>query len=241
MITDFCQTHIKFSENVAERKESSKMRKAEKKKEKDEVQLRKHGGQGLGGAARQTTREEDARQFRGTLQPHKRGLPAAGRGTPVKKGKGLSKKTKAACRAGDARGEASGMREEEEGRECAVHGFTTAATHPTQGCIQGSMRCDRQDHIMGSCRGATGTVACECSIVEGGTDRRGRNRGKAPGDPSTGTAGGKGMTMADKERTAMDRCYEVDIGDRVEIDTHDEGTDCAGGGHEHAVEGRHRV
>ena len=32
------------------------------------------------------------------------------------------------------------------------------------------------------------------------------------------------MTMADKERAAMDRCYEVDIGDRVEIDTHDEGT-----------------
>ena len=32
------------------------------------------------------------------------------------------------------------------------------------------------------------------------------------------------MTMADKERAAMDRCYEVGIGDRVEIDTHDEGT-----------------
>ena len=32
------------------------------------------------------------------------------------------------------------------------------------------------------------------------------------------------MTMAAKERAAMDRCYEVDIGDRVEIDTHDEGT-----------------
>ena len=32
------------------------------------------------------------------------------------------------------------------------------------------------------------------------------------------------MTKADKEREALDRCYEVDIGDRVEIDTHDEGT-----------------
>ena len=32
------------------------------------------------------------------------------------------------------------------------------------------------------------------------------------------------MTRADKERAAMDRCCEVDIGDRVEIDTHDEGT-----------------
>ena len=114
----------------AERKASTKRRKAEKKKEKNEIQLRKHGGQGLGGAARQTTREEDARQFRGTLQPSKRGLPAAGRGKSGKKGKGLSKKTKAACRAGDARGEASGMGEGEEGRECAVHGCTRAATHP---------------------------------------------------------------------------------------------------------------
>ena len=76
-----------------ERKENSKRRNAEKKKEKDEVQLRKHGGQGLRGAARQTTREEDARQFRGTLQPRKRGLPAAGRGKQVRKGKGLSKKS----------------------------------------------------------------------------------------------------------------------------------------------------
>ena len=32
------------------------------------------------------------------------------------------------------------------------------------------------------------------------------------------------MSKADKERAAMDRCYEVDIGDRVEIATHDEGT-----------------
>ena len=32
------------------------------------------------------------------------------------------------------------------------------------------------------------------------------------------------MTQADKDRQAMDRCYEVDIGDRVEIDTHDAGT-----------------
>ena len=32
------------------------------------------------------------------------------------------------------------------------------------------------------------------------------------------------MTKADKEREVMDRCYKVDIGDRVEIDTHDEGT-----------------
>ena len=31
-------------------------------------------------------------------------------------------------------------------------------------------------------------------------------------------------SKADKEREAMGRCYEVDIGDRVEIDTHDEGT-----------------
>ena len=32
------------------------------------------------------------------------------------------------------------------------------------------------------------------------------------------------MTQADEERAAMDRCYEVDIEDRVEIGTHDERT-----------------
>ena len=63
-----------------------------------------HGGQGLLSAARQTmaTKEEDERQFRGTLQPRKKGLPAAERGKQVKKRKGLSKKTKAACMAGRA-------------------------------------------------------------------------------------------------------------------------------------------
>ena len=82
----------------AERNENSKRRNAEKKKENDEVELRKHRGQRLQGAARQTrtTKEGDVRQFRDTLQPRKRGLPAAGRGKQVKKGKGLSKKTKAA-------------------------------------------------------------------------------------------------------------------------------------------------
>ena len=35
---------------------------------------------------------------------------------------------------------------------------------------------------------------------------------------------GKRSTQADKERAAMDRYYEADIGDRVETDTHDEGT-----------------
>ena len=30
--------------------------------------------------------------------------------------------------------------------------------------------------------------------------------------------------MVNKERAAMDRCYEVDIGSRMEIDTHGEGT-----------------
>ena len=122
------------------------------------------------------------------------------------KGKGLRKKTKAACRAGDARGEASGTGDGEEGMECTVHGCTRADTHPAQGCTQCSMRCGRQDHIMVSCRGAKGMVACECSIVEEVTDRRGRNRGKAPGDPPTGTARGNGMSMTDKEREAMGRC-----------------------------------
>ena len=32
------------------------------------------------------------------------------------------------------------------------------------------------------------------------------------------------MMKTDQERAAMDRCYEVDIRDRVEVDTHDEGT-----------------
>ena len=169
------------------------------------------GSLGLGGTARQTTREEDARQFKGTLQPHKKGLPAAGRWKPVRKGKGLSKKTKAACRAGDARGEGSGAREEAVGGpgDCAVHGCTRAATHPAQGCTQGSMRCDRPDHIMVSCRGGEGMVACECSIAEVATGRYGRTRGKVSGDPPTGKAGGKGMTMSDKERAAIGRFYEA--------------------------------
>ena len=53
-----------------------------------------------------------------------------------------------------------------------------------------------------------------------------------------GKAGGKRLTKADKERAAMDRRYEVDIGDRVEIDTHDEGTvQGPRGGDERAIEG----
>ena len=58
--------------------------------------------------------------------------------------------------------------------ECAVRGCTRAATHPAQGCTQGSMRCDRPDHIMVSCRGAKGMVACECSVAELGTNKYGR-------------------------------------------------------------------
>ena len=38
------------------------------------------------------------------------------------------------------------------------------------------------------------------------------------------TKGTLKIPKADKERAAMVRCYEVYIGDRVEIDTHDEGT-----------------
>ena len=71
----------------AERNENSKRRKVGKKKEKNEVELRRHGGQGLLSAAQQTTKEEDERQFRGTLQPREKGLPAAGRGKQVKKRK----------------------------------------------------------------------------------------------------------------------------------------------------------
>ena len=66
-------------------------------------------------------------------------------------------------------------------------------------------------------------VACECSIAGVATDRHGRTGGEVSGDSLTGKTGGKSMTRADKERAAIDRCYEVDIGDRVEIDTHDEG------------------
>ena len=108
--------------------------------------------------------------------------------------------------------------------ECAGHGCTRAATHPTQGYTQGSMRCDRPDHIMASCRGAKCMVACECSAAEVGTNRYGRTWQNVSGDLPTGKAGGKSLTMADKKRAAMDRCYEMDIGDRVEIDTHNEGT-----------------
>ena len=67
-------------------------------------------------------------------------------------------------------------------------------------------------------------VACGCGIVEGVKGRRGRSSGQYQRDPPTGTATGTGMTRADQERAAVGRCYEVDIGDRVEIDTHDEGT-----------------
>ena len=107
---------------------------------------------------------------------------------------------------------------------CAVRGCTSAATRPAQGCTQGSRRHDRPDHMMVSCRGAKGMVACEYSVAEVVTDKYGRTWQKVSGDPTTGSAGGKRATKADKERAAMDRCYEVDIGDRVDIDTHDEGT-----------------
>ena len=81
---------MKAEAQEAERKENTKRRKAETENEKDEVQRRKHGGQGPGGTctAQQTTREEDKRQFKGTLQ-HTRGLPAAGRGREVRKVQGL--------------------------------------------------------------------------------------------------------------------------------------------------------
>ena len=55
----------------------------------------------------------------------------------------------------------------------------------------------------------------------------GRGEFKYSGDKPTRKKGTPTiiMTKADKERAAMDRCYEVDIGDRVEIATrHDEGT-----------------
>ena len=61
-------------------------------------------------------------------------------------------------------------------------------------------------------------VTCGCGVAEVATDRYSRTWQKVSGDLPTGKAGGKRMTQADKERAAMDRCYEVDIGDRVEID-----------------------
>ena len=115
-----------------EREENREKRNAEKKREKDAVELRRHGGKGLRGAARHTTREEDERQFRGTLRPRKQGLPAAGRGKKAKKGRGLSKRTRAACKAGDEREEVRGEGEGDPSGECTVHGCTGAATHPAQ-------------------------------------------------------------------------------------------------------------
>ena len=59
-----------------------------------------------------------------------------------------------------------------------------------------------------SCRGEKGMVACGCGIAEGLNckGRRGGSSGQHPGDLPTGTARGTGMTEADTERTAMDRC-----------------------------------
>ena len=108
--------------NETERKGSAKQRKAAAQQDKDRVQYRQHG-QGLDGVVTRTTREEDERQYRQTLQPHKRGLPAAGKWRKGKKGKGLSKRTKAACRAGDEQSRNADRAEEEEG-ECAVLGCT---------------------------------------------------------------------------------------------------------------------
>ena len=105
--------------------------------------------------ATRTTKEENERQYRRTLRPHKRGLPAAGKGRKGKKGKGLSKRTKAACRAGDEQSRDAVRAEEAEG-ECAVLGCSRAATQPALGCTKGSRRCDRLDHVMAACRGKGG-------------------------------------------------------------------------------------
>ena len=66
-------------------------------------------------------------------------------------------------------------------------------------------------------------VVCDCCVAVVDRDRYGRARGKNSGDLPV-RAKGTQMSKADKERAAMDMCYEVDIDDRVEIDTHDEGT-----------------
>ena len=204
------------------RKESAKQRKAAVRLDKDRVQHRQHG-QGLDGVAMRTTREENERQYGQALRPHKRGLPAAGKGRKVKKVTGLSKRTKAACRAGDEQSRDTDRAEEAEGA-CAVRGCNRAATQPALGCTKGSRRCDRLDHVMAACRGKGGMVACDCCVVEVDRDKYGRTRKKYSGDLPARARGTQKMSKADKERAAMDRCYEVDIGDRVEIDTHDEGT-----------------
>ena len=170
-----------------------------------------------------TTREEDERQYKQELQLHKRGLPAAGRGRKGKKEKGLSKKTRAACKAGNKQSRDADRAEEVEGG-CAVLGCSRAATHPALGCKVGSRRCDRLDHVMAACRGEEGMVACDCCVAEVDRDRYGRARGNNSGDFPTRKKGTPTMTKADKERAAMDKCYEVDIWDRVGIDTHDEET-----------------
>ena len=98
----------------AVRKASAKQRKAAARQDKDRVQHRQHG-RGLDGVATRTTREENESQYGQALRPHKRGLPAAGKGRKGKKGKGLSKRTKAACRAGDGWSRDAVREEEAEG------------------------------------------------------------------------------------------------------------------------------
>ena len=67
----------------------------------------------------------------------------------------------------------------------------------------------------------------------------GRTWQKVSGDPTTGSAVGKRAKRPNKERAAMDRCYEVDTRDRVEM-TRMMRPQCRGG-NEHAVEGEGRV
>ena len=162
------------------RKYSAKQRKAAARQDKDREQHRQHG-QGLDGVATRTTREENESQYGRALRPHKRGLPAAGEGRKKKRGTGLSKRTKAACRAGDEQSRDADRAEEVEG-ECAVLGCSRAATQPALGCTKGSRRCDRLDHVMAACRGKGGMVACDCCVAEVDRDKYGRTREKNSGD-----------------------------------------------------------
>ena len=128
--------------------------------------------------------------------------------------------------------------------ECAVKGCKRAATHPARGARNaargtGAMNQMCDGILQGA--GAQGMVLsrCERCVAEVGRDRYGR---WSLAESLRGSAqGGIRPPKGDKARAAMDRCYEVDIGDMVETDTHNKGTVSARGNNKHAAEGSGRV
>ena len=155
------------------------------------MQRREHGGRGLGGTAKRTTRVRGRRMpVRGQAAAAHEGPACSMARVKGKKVERLQQEDQGSLQGGGCT--EGGHSEGEEAVEggCAVRGCTSAATRPAQGCTQGSRRRDRPDHMMVSCRGAKGKPACECGVAEVGTDKCDRTLKKAPGIP--GMARGMG-------------------------------------------------